>query len=263
MNKRSVLSKKFIIVLSVVVLFSLAGTVLLNNNIFLDTDYETEMSYEEKCGIFAPIIENNYHKMSKSGGYSDYGSEICKIYISTTDDNDVRKQILNKVQKLSDEICAGCQNDRDKVKAIAYWVSENIYYNNTAAETSVNSDTISLETTLELKATTCAGYSNIFSALCSMQDIYCLNLRGGSGWKENDPDWLLNCPMNHEWNAVLLDGEWVYVDTTWISPNTYDSDGYHKSENYNDEYFGMSAEYMSFEHRIDLIDHRDFKNALN
>lgn len=265
MKSKVILSKKIILYGIISVLVAVVISILLNNDIFLDTDYEVsyEMPYEEKLEIFAPICESNFRKMSNTEGYTDHGSEVCRIYISTSEDNDLRKQILDEVQKLSDEICAGCQTENDKVKAIAYWVSDNIFYNETAAWTSVDSDTISLETVLKLKATTCAGYSNIFSALCGMQGIYCLNLRGGTVYDGEELEALENAKMNHEWNAALADGKWVYVDTTWISKNTYYNDEYHKADYFDDKYFDMSMEFMSFEHRIDLIDHRDFKNALD
>ena len=69
--------------------------------------------------------------------------------------------------------------------------------------------------------------------------------------------------MNHEWNAVKLDGEWVFVDVTWLSNNNYDENGYNKSNSFDDMYFDMSLERMSYEHRIDLADHRDFKSSVN
>ncbi len=236
--------------------------IMLNNNIFLDTDYYAGITYDEKVTTFAPVIEENRNKLSKTEGYTDYGIEICKIYVSTKENDELIKNILEDIDTISDTICYGCETDHEKIKAIAYWVSENIFYNKLAAETSVNSDTISLETVLKTKATTCAGYSNIFSALCGAQGIYCLNLRGGTIKSTITLEPLLDQPINHEWNAALADGEWVFVDTTWISRNTYDEDGYHLYEDLNDVYFDMSIEFMSFEHRIDLIDHRDFKAVL-
>ena len=78
------------------------------------------------------------------------------------------------------------------------------------------------------------------------------------------PKYLLNIPMNHEWTAVIADGEWMYVDTTWLSNNSYTAkDGYVKADDFDDQYFDMSFEYMSYEHRIDLVDYRDFKSSVN
>lgn len=61
----------------------------------------------------------------------------------------------------------------------------------------------------------------------------------------------------------MLDGEWIFVDVTWLSNNIYNEDGYHKAEYFDNVYFDMSLEVMSYEHRIDLVDYRDFKSSVN
>lgn len=49
----------------------------------------------------------------------------------------------------------------------------------------------------------CEGYSRAFELLCNGVGIRCINLIGTS------QDEL------HMWSAVVLDGDWYYVDTTW------------------------------------------------
>lgn len=210
---------------------------------------------------YAPVIDNNLKKLAH---VMEYGDEFCSVYVSTSDSLSVHESVLNEIKTLSDSLCKGCKTEHEKVRAIAYWVAENIYYNHVAAESEVNSDTISLETTLKTRTTTCAGYSNLFSALCGMQGIYCVNLRGGTFVVKDSPEYLLNAPMSHEWSAVVADYEWMYVDTTWLSNNSYTAeDGYVKADDFDDQYFDMSFEYMSYEHRIDLADYRDFKSSVN
>lgn len=221
---------------------------------------ESRASVPDYNAIFASTIESNRKKLEDP---IDYGPRFCTEYVSTKNDIEVHKAILEEVRTISDELCSGAESDYEKIRRLAYWVAENIYYNKVAAEESVDSDTISLETVLGTKTATCAGYSNIFSALCNMQGLYCINLRGGTAYGVFDAEILANQPMNHEWNAVLIDGSWVFVDTTWISPNVYLGYAYSSSEEYLDVYFDMSIERMSYEHRIDLVDHRDFAASVN
>lgn len=209
---------------------------------------------------FASIIESNKEKLEDP---IDYGPKFCTEYVSTQNDIEVHKAVLAEIKVLSDELCSGAESDYEMVRRIAYWVADNIYYNQVAAETSVDSDTISLETVLSTKNATCAGYSNMFSALCNMQGLYCINIRGGTAFDVFDADTLSAAPMNHEWNAVMIDGEWVFVDTTWISQNVYLGYAVSRSEEFLDRYFDMSLEVMSYEHRIDLVDHRDFAASVN
>lgn len=219
-----------------------------------------ETSAPEFKDSFAAIIENNKKKLEDP---IDYGAKFCTEYVSTQNDIEVHKAVLAEIKALSDELCSGAESDYEKVRRLAYWVSDNIYYNKVAAETSVDSDTISLETVLGTKNATCAGYSNMFSALCNMQGLYCINIRGGTAYDVFDADTLSAAPMNHEWNAVMIDGEWVFVDTTWISQNVYLGYATSRSEEFMDRYFDMSIELMSYEHRIDLVDHRDFAASVN
>lgn len=228
-----------------------------------DTDgvYGLTVGNNELNGIYASVIENNAERLES---IAEYGDKFCSPYISVKKDEAIHREMLSKLERLSDEICADSDNDFDKVKKIEYWVADNIYYNHSAAETAVTQEVISLETVLETKTTTCAGYSNLFAALCNMQDIYCINLRGGTYPIGATPDFLMDAPVNHEWNAVLLDGQWIFIDTTWLSNNSYtEEDGYVHSGTMDEQYFHMTLEYMSYEHRIDLADYRDFKSSVN
>lgn len=210
--------------------------------------------------IFASVIEQNAQKLEN---ITEYGDKFCTKYISVQNDLKVHEAVLEELRVLSNAICDGETDDYEKVRKIAYWVAENVYYNEVAASTSVNEETISLETVLETKTATCAGYSNLFSALCNMQEIYCINMRGGTSAAVTTDMFLLSAPVNHEWNAVKLDGKWIFVDTAWLSNNKYTEKGYQKSSGFDDIYFGMSLELMSYEHRIDLVDYRNFKSSVN
>ena len=210
--------------------------------------------------IFASVIEQNAAKLEN---VVEYGDKFCTNYVSVKDDLKVHEAVLEELRVLSNAICDGENDDYEKVRKIAYWVAENVYYNEVAASTSVNEETISLETVLETKTATCAGYSNLFSALCNMQDIYCINMRGGTCAAVTTDSFLLSAPVNHEWNAVKLDGKWVFVDTAWLSNNKYTNNGYQKSNSFDNIYFGMSLELMSYEHRIDLVDYRNFRSSIN
>ncbi len=209
---------------------------------------------------YAPVFDLNTHMLDN---IMEYGDKYCVEYVSTSKDPERHRQTLNKLRELSDEICKGAETDFEKVQKIEYWVADNLYYNFDAAETSVTAEVISLENVLENKTTTCAGYSNMFSALCNMQGIYCVNLRGGTFIKKDTPDDLLAIPMNHEWNAVRIDGEWLFIDTTWLSNNEYRGGEYIRSETMDTQYTDMDFEYMSYEHRIDLADYRDFSSSIN
>lgn len=188
----------------------------------------------------------------------NHGTDITFQYVSAEMDDIKNKAVIYYIEKLSNDICANHKTDYDKAYAIALWVSENICYNYDDANAGIDFDTISLETTLALRRTTCAGYSNLFSALCEAQGIYCVNLRGcgNVGLCECD-DWDKQ-PINHEWNAVYCKDTWYFVDTTWASNNSYSNGIEYFYDTINTQYLMMDFYTMSNDHRIDISDHREF-----
>lgn len=259
--KNSIFNKKSLIIVIVLFAFTIGLSLFLYSNSEVEKYVESLPSTEELNELYSSVIERNRTMLKNP---IEYGDKYCSGYISVKNDLKLHTDILNELQKISDSICKNKENDYDKVTAIAYYTAENIYYNHIAANDSVTAEIISLEYVLDTKTATCAGYSNLFSALCNMQGIYCVNLRGGSNIIHYDTsENLLNAPINHEWNAVLIDDEWFFIDTTWLSNNKYTENGYEKADNFDEQYLIMSLEEMSYEHRIDIIDYRNFKTSIN
>lgn len=251
--------KVFILIAAAALMLSVSADIFRRNG---SGGGENIVIAEDKVlnGIYSEVTEINSKRLKN---VVEYGDKYCTGYVSVKDDLEVHKAVLEEIRVLSNAVCDGETDDYEKVRKLAYWAAENIYYNDVAAHTSVTAETISLETVLETRTATCAGYSNLFSALCNAQDIYCINMRGGTHVVMDTDEYLLSVPMNHEWNAVMLGGEWVFADVTWLSNNLYDEEGFHKAEDFDDKYFGMSLEFMSYEHRIDLVDYRNFKSSVN
>ncbi len=253
--KSKMFTFKNLIIVALIVILTCIVSFLINisaNKKISDNRFDWDSVYSEVIEKNAIMLENPV----------EYGDKFCSVYVSTSKDKDIHIKVLDNIQKLSDEICADSVTDYDKVRCIAYWVAENLHYNFVAAENEVNSEIISLEYVYETRTATCAGYSNMFSALCNMQGIYCVNLRGGTYSRTVSAENLISAPINHEWNAVMIDDEWIFVDTTWMSENEFTEDGYIKSEILNEEYFDTPFNEMCYEHRIDIIDYRNFKNSI-
>jgi hypothetical protein len=211
------------------------------------------------------VIEQNISKMDK---VSDHGAEFVVDYISESWDYETVENILGQIKSLSDELCAGCVNDYDKICILADYVSSNIAYDFDAKHNAVTFDVISLENVLQKKRTTCAGFSNLFSALCNAQGLYCVNIRGSAVSSEDgvyadslDDE---NTVMNHEWTAVYYNDEqrWVYVDCTWNSTNTYKNGEFFYSSAPRTKYLDISIENLSQDHKAIIVEHREFFDAL-
>lgn len=202
------------------------------------------------------------HNMIYLGKIQQNDLSYVVEYISTDGEKNTYYIIMSEVKQLSDEICSESETQLEKANAIADWVVHNICYNSDAASTSVNADVISLEQVISTKTATCAGYSNLFAALCQAQGICTVNFRGGAEEGLCDyPDWK-KVRTNHEWNAVFCEGNWHFFDTTWCSQNTFFNGEYFYSDKLKTEYLDMDFYEMTKDRRIDRADLRDFYTAL-
>jgi transglutaminase/protease-like cytokinesis protein 3 len=124
--------------------------------------------------------------------------------------------------KLAAYLKVPCQNDREIVETIFYWVAINIsYYNDPAFELAYPENIA--ETTLISKKSGCEGTARLFYELCTAADIECTVIFGyalGFSYSEGK----LSKP-NHGWDAVKLDGKWELVDATWGGGGSTKVDG--------------------------------------
>ena len=176
------------------------------NEIVSVTVAEPAVSFGETeyAGAVDSDVNIYNHNIGYMNNIQNFGADFTIGYISSEKDIEKCRMILYEIKSISDEICKNAETDSEKAALIAVWVSENIYYNADEAAVGIGPDTISLETALALNTGTCAGYSNIFSALCQAQGLYCINLRGAADDIGVEP--LEKFPTNHEWNGVFCDG---------------------------------------------------------
>jgi hypothetical protein len=53
----------------------------------------------------------------------------------------------------------------------------------------------------------CGGYSKSYKLLCDLAGLPCIYVSGMAGTTENNG--------RHAWNMVPVDGQWLYIDSTW------------------------------------------------
>lgn len=212
-------------------------------------DFRVKLTDSGLEPLQSPALERNRSVVNMA---RDLPSEGVGQYIGGS-----AEEVLAEIQSISDEICKGISGKYDKARAIAGWVAENIYYDSDASETAVYEETISLAQTLKTHRTVCGGFANLYSALCAAQGIRCLNIigtciNGYNSFTENADD-----AHYHEWTALDLGGRLIWVDTTWNTFNKYSKGKYSKKGLYW-QYFDISDELISNDHRADLCEYRDY-----
>ena len=98
------------------------------------------------------------------------------------------------------------KTQEEKVKAIYNFVISNITYHTEVKDMLPGDYLPDIDKVLAAKKGICYDYSSLFAAMLRSQGIPAKLIMGYASWAEGE---------FHAWNEVLLDGEWIVVDTTY------------------------------------------------
>lgn len=233
--------------------FSILDKGQSENKVFIDLSKGSLM-----CPDTSVLVKNNSSVLSSITVSSE--AKIAQ-YITLDGSRDKVPEILGEVQRLSDEICAGIDSDYEKLRVISRWVSDNIFYDHPIYNKGAPQYCLSLEYTLNNRAGICGSYSNLTSALCAAQGIYCLNI---TGMAVNNGKCYLQDTIGgyHEWNVAVIDGREIIVDSGWNSGNSINNNGSLKIKEPKYKYFDISEEVFSFDHKAQTASYRDYFSLL-
>ena len=108
-----------------------------------------------------------------------------------------------KTVELADEICADCDTEEEKVKAIYEWMILNFEYD---YEYNPVVQYFNVHKTLRTRKGVCYDFSHLFAVLCRSQKIPCYVVDG---------DKRDNAQYHHTWNRVYFNGSWWNMDVTF------------------------------------------------
>ena len=129
-----------------------------------------------------------------------------------------------QTEELADEICANCETDEEKVKAIYQWIIHNFEYD---YDYYAFIQYFDIRQTLRAHKGVCYDFSNLFAAFCRSQNIPCYVVDG----KPYD-----HSLAAHTWNRVYYNGSWWDVDVTNDTTSTANGNklyGFNELENYH------------------------------
>ena len=127
-----------------------------------------------------------------------------------------------QAEELADEICAGCETDEDKVRAIYQWIIHNFEYD---YDYRAFIQYFNIRKTLRTHKGVCYDFSNFFAALCRSQNIPCYVVDG------TPYDRSLAA---HTWNRVYYNNSWWDLDVTNDTTANQSNEkpyGFHRLEN--------------------------------
>lgn len=153
-----------------------------------------------------------------------YTYEIDQKAIGQT--TKVQKAKLNKVAK---NLTKKCKTDYDKMKKVANYISNRIYYDFDYLENRNLGVEVRPYQVYTGKKSVCQGYANLYWLMMDELGIPCMNVYSD----------------DHVYNAVYdKDSKrWVFLDATWNSNNRYENRTYDKNKA-KDIYFDISPEQL-------------------
>lgn len=202
------------------------------------------------------LAENNQNVLN-----SVADSSSSRVAQAITMDGSIGKipEIWAEIEKISNEICNGIDDDYEKLRAIADWVSDNIYYDRPAVTRGEPPSCLTLEYMLNNKASVCGGYANMTAALCNAQGIRCISITGKALINRQN---YLNTTLAgslHEWNIAEINGRQIIVDTCWMSANNLSYGGVYDHKNNVRKWFDTGDEIFAIDHQASTAEYKDFK----
>ena len=124
--------------------------------------------------------------------------------------------------KLSYDLCAELDSDKEKAERLYDYIVNLLTYDYEKAATVEKGYLPDVDATLQERKGICFDYSALFAAMLRAQDI---PVRLAIGYVQPDN-------IYHAWNQVYLDGEWVWMDSTFGPESAYTEENYTKERQY-------------------------------
>lgn len=153
----------------------------------------------------------------------------------------VKENEYEEICEFTMEIVKGLETDEEKLIAIHDWVADNIYYNhdNLGYDSDDSSGVRNTYKVFKTGTGVCEGYANLTFVMLYACDIESYVIFGGA---------YSSTVINHAWNLVRLDNNWITMDVTWDSQNDF-IDGKKIYGGYGSYNSFRSNEEFSFEHK--------------
>ena len=218
--------------------------------------------YSDENGLYFPqngLAEENRLVLEK---IHDAPKLAAGYYLTASGEAEKIAEVQRQIKQISDSVADGLESDYDKARALAEYVAAHVSYDVDARNESVTEETVSIEHTLKYGRTVCIGFANLYCALLQAQGIDAVNIKGGSTGGGVTYATLTDGIQNHEFTAFFCEAQnrWVWVDSCWDGSGIYQN-GEFLGNIQHEKYFDITDEALSFDHRADYAERRDFFNA--
>ncbi|RYC69912.1 transglutaminase domain-containing protein [Spirosoma sordidisoli] len=175
----------------------------------------------------------------------DYG--VIDAYARKTPESATRN-----LNTLSDYLTAPARSELAKARSVYAWITSHVQYDEDAySGQRYSSETEYAGRVLRSRKTVCTGFALLYKHLLNRAGIEVVNVKGYSRTNDSEAGQPIRY-IDHEWNAVRLDGDWYLVDIAWAQTTA-------KGGQPNDFYFltepvAFGANHFPADQRWQLLD---------
>ncbi|WP_128543593.1 transglutaminase domain-containing protein [Larkinella soli] len=127
-------------------------------------------------------------------------------------------QYTRSIAGLSDYLTGPARTDMDKVRVIYAWMVSHIRYDMEAVRNRSSqryySELEYANRVLRQRKGLCTGYSLLFKYLLKRAGVQAVSIRGYARTEDREAGQPVKV-VDHEWNAVNIEGEWYLLDLAW------------------------------------------------
>lgn len=122
----------------------------------------------------------------------------------------------NSIKKLAETLAPAGLSDMEKLRSIHSWVTQNISYDCDYQDSS-RDNLEKASCILQRGNGVCSHYAILTAALCRAAGLPARIVNGPASLSADVPR------VNHAWNEVMINGQWLAVDTCWDAGYTKDN----------------------------------------
>ncbi|RIV19841.1 Kyphoscoliosis peptidase [Fibrisoma montanum] len=144
-------------------------------------------------------------------------SKFVEIDYTTIDSyaKSAPESAARNLNTLSDYLTAPARSELAKARSVYAWISSHVKYDMSTYSGRTYSSEVDYATkVLRSRRTVCTGFALLYKHLLKRAGIEVVNIKGYARTNDNEAGQPIQ-RVDHEWNAVKLDGDWYLLDLAW------------------------------------------------
>lgn len=122
---------------------------------------------------------------------------------------------------LSQYLTAPARSDLAKARSVYSWIMSHVRYEDAAGANRLYSSEVEYANrVLRSRQAVCTGFALLYKHLLKQAGVEVINVKGYARADDAQAGQPTG-PIDHEWNAIRLDGDWYLVDLAWASTTAH------------------------------------------